>query len=564
MKRRGARPPGAGGAAAQYSGLPLLAALALALAAGVLLLASARRAAPGGAGAGGAGYERGLMEWVRRGGGEVNVRIATKNGLRGVFAARDLSPGDVIVRIPMSLAVWFPSNASCYAQQAASLLRVAADASDPRARHWLAGLPMLRPASRLVSPEVLPPDYLHLLECPAKVGAARLNSTSSATRAGSRWAAGRGRGRVSLLRACGEGGCRRQGVSWGPPTLPANRAPLTPVKRHLPSRPLSNRNTAPQQAAYVLTRQNETATFWAQQGSGLTLEGFSLDHLKAGVTTGLGRARRLGRAGAGVQGVGGRSKAGRGAQARPPASNGSGVCHVRGGGGGGRGEFNAALVPILELANHRNDCNNTCGVLRIREGRGADGGYEILPCAERPDAWAALSMDEFDARLDATERSELCFFQTAGVALKAGDEVCLRYHHLAADDAFFEYGYIPPEPPSAPPLLSRMDGGSFSAEEGNWVPWDAPPPFDGPLEAVESELRRVSVLAARLERTTAAAAAAPRPAAADAGGAMLRGVLDLNRRRAAALRAEAARLRARAGELGGGGGGAARAAAERV
>lgn len=42
--------------------------------------------------------------------------------------------------------------------------------------------------------------------------------------------------------------------------------------------------------------------------------------------------------------------------------------------------------------------------------------------------WACLS-------IRTTDRSELCYFLRAGDApMRAGDEVCVRYHYLAPDD----------------------------------------------------------------------------------------------------------------------------------
>lgn len=87
-----------------------------------------------------------------------------------------------------------------------------------------------------------------------------------------------------------------------------------------------------------------------------------------------------------------------------------------------RGKAWPIMVPLLDMANHRDNCANWY------EFRGCSDALPPWPRSEA--AWRAATEGSAG---DAFERSELCAFWFAGAPVEAGGEACLSYGYLAPD-----------------------------------------------------------------------------------------------------------------------------------
>ncbi|GBF94239.1 hypothetical protein Rsub_06509 [Raphidocelis subcapitata] len=239
---------------------------------------------------------------------------------------------------------------------------------------------------------------------------------------------------------------------------------------------------------HISSTQEGTINYWAKNGVALLEDGVTLDLLKAALVT--------------------------------IATRYFGITH--------KGVSASVMIPLLDFANHYNDCTNY---------------YEYRACDYRDD-----EPNRDDGRWDADKvgRDQLCCFWRAGANVTAGQELCNRYGYMAPDQAFFQYNFIMPD---KPPKLSRVDEAHFSNDYIYGALAHAEPrEFTGHVEALKEEMDRV---ASRIVALTAAAKAeAATPAApSDRGGAVLRGLGALRLQRLDALETELTRLAGRVIEM---------------
>ncbi|GBF89138.1 hypothetical protein Rsub_01855 [Raphidocelis subcapitata] len=197
-----------------------------------------------------------------------------------------------------------------------------------------------------------------------------------------------------------------------------------------------------------------------------------------------------------------------------------------------RGEEQVVLVPLLTMANPASGCPNW---------------LSVQPCRAPPQK-APSPLDAPNAARDGADPSELCAVWSSGGAARAGAQLCASYGLARPDLVFFQYGSnLPASPPPPLALEDMANVDEVIGEDGGLDGTLLSGVFDGDLEELKEEHLRLSGLIEALEADFAVASATP-AAAEDPGGAILQGMLQLWRVRAAAAAAERARIEARISE----------------
>ncbi|KAF6258737.1 hypothetical protein COO60DRAFT_1090024 [Scenedesmus sp. NREL 46B-D3] len=166
------------------------------------------------------------------------------------------------------------------------------------------------------------------------------------------------------------------------------------------------------------------------------------------------------------------------------------------------------LVPLLDMANHWNDCNHT---------------HKPEPCAP-----------------GSTER---CVVWRAAKPLAAGEEVCNFYKFMLQDRSVLQYGFLQSGPVAS--QLSGLDRADFKPED----PWEervagehGPLVFEGTPAAILVELSRLQHLQSALVKRDGEVTAAIKPHPRDDNGYFLQTLRKWRQQRLQAIQAEVARL----------------------
>uniref|UniRef100_A0A383VR40 SET domain-containing protein n=1 Tax=Tetradesmus obliquus TaxID=3088 RepID=A0A383VR40_TETOB len=176
------------------------------------------------------------------------------------------------------------------------------------------------------------------------------------------------------------------------------------------------------------------------------------------------------------------------------------------------GDDGLLMVPLIDMGNHRNDCNNI---------------HPVEPC--RPGS------------------SERCMVWRAGKPLAAGDEVCIFYKFMLQDRSLLQYGFLQSGAGSmsVQHRLSGLDRHDFKPEE----PWEEPPVgehgpllFEGTPSAIVVELYRLQLLQSTLVKRDTEMTAAIKPHPRDENGYYLQAMLTWRQQRQEAIAAEIQRL----------------------
>jgi len=176
-------------------------------------------------------------------------------------------------------------------------------------------------------------------------------------------------------------------------------------------------------------------------------------------------------------------------------------------------ENRSHLIPLLDMANHFNNCPNT---------------HTTKECPKNPKAQ--------------------CIFWEAGQPIKKGEEVCNSYGGMWNDRSFLQYGYLTEDPHLLG--IDRHDYNDGRVWDNNM--WDKEPPqfTSEKIEGYRDEARRLRwILADLLEGD--APAAEQEPAKTDPEGKMLDLVRQLRDLRKDALSMEIERLKNEVAAMGG-------------
>uniref|UniRef100_A0A383VSU2 SET domain-containing protein n=1 Tax=Tetradesmus obliquus TaxID=3088 RepID=A0A383VSU2_TETOB len=172
------------------------------------------------------------------------------------------------------------------------------------------------------------------------------------------------------------------------------------------------------------------------------------------------------------------------------------------------GEDGLRLVPLLDMANHWNDCNHTHPVEKCRPGS-----------------------------------SERCVVWRAAEPLAAGDEVCNFYKFMLQDRSVLQYGFLQSGPVEH--QLSGLDRPDFKPED----PWEekeagenGPLLFEGTPSAIVVELYRLQQLQSTLVKLDTELTPSIKPHPRDVSGYYLQTMLTWRRQRQEAIAAEIQRL----------------------
>lgn len=171
------------------------------------------------------------------------------------------------------------------------------------------------------------------------------------------------------------------------------------------------------------------------------------------------------------------------------------------------GDLGQLLVPIIDLANHYNDCPHSI-TTHTDCGAESPGG---------------------------------CIVWRAGADIPAGGEVCNNYHTaMLQDRSILQYGMLQRD--EAAVMMSGIDRHDFDPEH----PWAFQAnintaPFTGTTVEVQAEAARLSSLLANMESLDSTLKILPDPEA-DADGLLLNNLLQWRAERKAAIAAEHSRL----------------------
>jgi hypothetical protein len=252
---------------------------------------------------------------------QFNAAIDTQDGVRGVYATKDIPQFGLIAKIPLSAALWMPEELKNITQQGAHLAKEAARGDASPHAPYLNALPSLASPHHTVNYYTFPKEYLPLVDSDAIVSAGGLGGAwATAARCSSlSGAEAKGRGPAAAPAAClshclphptpsagrhhqDDAGARGdvlvggRGGSTGrrpPPPTAARRAPASlpprrcraPLTQTASSPPL---NPPPPLTPYPPTR--------ADHKEELTKAGVTLDKLKAALVTVSGGAEERGAA----------------------------------------------------------------------------------------------------------------------------------------------------------------------------------------------------------------------------------------------------------------------------
>jgi hypothetical protein len=91
---------------------------------------------------------------------QFNAAIETHDGLRGVYATKDIPALGLIAKIPLSAALWMPLQLKNITQQGAHLAKEAAKGASSAYAPYLEALPSLKDPHHTVNYYTFPKDYL--------------------------------------------------------------------------------------------------------------------------------------------------------------------------------------------------------------------------------------------------------------------------------------------------------------------------------------------------------------------------------------------------------------------